>query len=216
MSAFKNTNGRKPVHQVVDDTIMKGVNAGVRAWNWSTGRTKADLANTMLTVAPVLESVGWVNSSFGPAAGAMVGGLCLTASHLAQIHNKEIEAKEVRAINGSLINMEVERYKYYASLMAPVWGFNAALWGFGFMSHPHHSMLQTRATDYCTAVGNGLRGVSYYVMRADYLPPRKNALARGWNNSKEFLRSLNSSLPVPEPAFGLIALRGAVSSGPER
>jgi len=44
--------------QYVDDTIMYGVNKGVHAWNWTTGRTKADLANEMLTVASVSESLG--------------------------------------------------------------------------------------------------------------------------------------------------------------
>ena len=42
-------------YQKFDDVVMYGVNKGVRAWNWTTGKTKTDLANSLLTVAPIFE-----------------------------------------------------------------------------------------------------------------------------------------------------------------
>jgi hypothetical protein len=45
------------IYDSFDSFIMKGINTGVRAWNWTTGRTKADLANTLLTIAPMADTV---------------------------------------------------------------------------------------------------------------------------------------------------------------
>jgi len=43
-----------------DNTLMYGANKAAHTWNWTTGRTKSDLANKMLTVAPVMESTGFI------------------------------------------------------------------------------------------------------------------------------------------------------------
>jgi len=41
------TNPISKAYQKLDDAVMCGVNKGVRAWNWSTGRTKSDLAKVL-------------------------------------------------------------------------------------------------------------------------------------------------------------------------
>ena len=41
------TNPISKAYEKLDDAIMYGVNKGVRAWNWSTGRTKSDLAKVL-------------------------------------------------------------------------------------------------------------------------------------------------------------------------
>ena len=46
------------LYEKTDDAIMHFVNKGVKAWNWTTGKSKADLVNKMLCVAPIGECVG--------------------------------------------------------------------------------------------------------------------------------------------------------------
>ena len=46
------------LYEKTDDAIMHFVNKGVKAWNWTTGKSKADLVNKLLCVAPIGECVG--------------------------------------------------------------------------------------------------------------------------------------------------------------
>ena len=55
------TNPISKAYEKLDDAIMYGVNKGVRAWNWSTGRTKSDLANLLENSGLVVMTVGNVN-----------------------------------------------------------------------------------------------------------------------------------------------------------
>ncbi|MBS3165821.1 hypothetical protein J4444_01740 [Candidatus Woesearchaeota archaeon] len=57
--------------KTLDDGIMYFTTKGVYAYNWTTGGTKAELANTLLGVAPVFETGAWFVSSFlGPSLSA--------------------------------------------------------------------------------------------------------------------------------------------------
>ena len=84
------------LYEKVDNTIMYGVNKGVKAWNWTTGQTKADLANQLLTVAPVAEiSSYFLNRDlFYEILGSPV---MIFLSHVCQIKNKKQEAEEEKA-----------------------------------------------------------------------------------------------------------------------
>jgi hypothetical protein len=48
------------------------------------------------------------------------------------------------------------------------------------------------------AVGDACRGLSFYAMRADYLPPKKNVFARALDKLDEFLVDMNR-VPVTIP-----------------
>ena len=45
-------------YKAFDDTIMYGVNKGVKAYNWTFGGTKAELANRMVTPRVAVSSAG--------------------------------------------------------------------------------------------------------------------------------------------------------------
>lgn len=48
------------LYKTIDNTLMKGANSVVRAYNWTTGKTKSQLVNSMLIVAPILEISGFI------------------------------------------------------------------------------------------------------------------------------------------------------------
>ena len=58
---------RNPIsaaYQLFDDTLMYGANRGVRAYNWTFGGTKDELANYLLMGGCILNSVGsFLNAS---------------------------------------------------------------------------------------------------------------------------------------------------------
>ena len=158
--------------QYVDDTIMYGVNKGVHAWNWTTGRTKADLANEMLTVASVSESLGAIfMGRIAPIAFIMVAPSMLFFSHFAQKINTKQEKLEEEALENEALSLD-------AKLNNNSHKANAYLWlsGSTFQYAP-------KETDYNANLGLGtghaLRSLSHFVMRADYLPPRKSCVRRG-------------------------------------
>ena len=196
MNKDKRNNEKIGLYRAIDNAIMRGVNGGVRAWNWTTGRTKADLANTMLTIAPILESVGWINLS--QTIGICMTGLCLSHSHHYQKENIKMEEMESKALSIGAMDLEVEKYKSTAHPQPLLWIVTAAL--FVANDHKNGSIVPDRTqTDYCTALGSTIRAGSLYVMRADYLPPQKNILSRAADRTRELLRGFQAQ-PAGAPA----------------
>ena len=183
------------IYNKLDEGIMKGVNAGVRTWNWTTGRTKGDLANGMLSMAVILESTGWINNG-----NYLFTVLALFTSHKFQNDNLEMEVKEENASNNGLKDYNFEDFKMKNKVMGllalPACPYFAT-------NHSHDGKLlpDTSFTDHSLALGFGMRSASHYVICADYLPPRKNCFSRGFGKLKSWYNSL-ASLPVkvPQPA----------------
>jgi len=182
----------------IDEGMMRGVNTGVRVWNWTTGKTKADLANDLLTIAPILESVGMANRGLY----IIIPGL-LYISHIVQKENTKIEKKESRAIENNALDFEVEKYKLNSKVNALIFTPSALFWG---TYHPPKQGIflpDAVATDYCTSLGHVLRSASYCVMCADYLPPRKDVLSRATDKLKEWAKEIaERPIGLPAPAYG--------------
>lgn len=200
MQKQKNKDG-KSVYERFDTAVMKGINVGVRAWNWTTGMTKADLANVMSTIAPVLESIGYANSSRSFIAVPFT----ILISHTCQKINEKMEQKEAKALERGAKDMEVERDKAQAAMVGPSFLLASATWA---VYHKNNGLIvqDTTQPDYFTALGNGIMGLSFYVMRADYLPPSKNCITRAWEGTREMLRCIKG---IPEPAMtaSVVALK---------
>ncbi len=175
---------------------MHAVNKGVRAWNWATGKTKADLANYMLTVAPVLESMGMIG--LNPVLGAMASPLYLICSHLGQESNKKQETLEEICAENNLMFDPKDLYASTHKIIGPTWisvGGVVDLEG-TVSNNPMYFVLGT---------GNIVRGFSHYVMRADYLPPRKSIFKRAKEKLTEKLKeaaenSKGGLVPKPQPS----------------
>jgi len=182
------------VYQAVDNTIMKGVNAAVRAWNWTTGRTRADLANLMLGVAPIGECTGYFGSlSF---VGVPFGIVCLFGSHYAQKENQEVDSFEKKAAQSGVMDPNVERIRTRHRVMGPsfigVSGFQASLGFIPKNENPEYNAM--------TSAGHALRAGSCYVMRTRYLPPRKHCVSLARDKLREIVEEYRAR-PAIVPAL---------------
>lgn len=189
-------------YEKLDDTIMKGVNASVRAYNWTTGKTKADLANKLLTIAPIAESTGFIGMSYEKLFFLpiliSISGAMIYLSHIIQKRNKETEMLELKALEDSCLDYKVERRKEANSRIGPAWAISAVFQGGIVITRTDYSEF----TGYLVAGGNLVRSASHYVMRADYLPPRKSAVKRGLEKLAEIIEEYKPPVlqPTPSPA----------------
>jgi hypothetical protein len=198
---------QRGIAQRADAAVMVGVNNGVRAWNWTTGRTKSDLANMMLTTALVSETAVIIADSPNVAAGVVMGSLILMVDgffvHTRQKRNKETERLEEAALKGGMLDLEVEKHKF-ANKMAGQFFLGSSLM---------FSALSKGDTLYNALwmAKGGLMAPSFYVMRADSLPPRKSAFKRAREKISEMLRE-SQPQPAPSPAYGM-AVENLVRQG---
>lgn len=183
----------------LDNQIMKGVNAGVRAYNWTTGRTKLDLAKNLLCGAPVVENIGIATlSPYNLFLSVPVSILtsCLQYGIHTHLYNREINALEKNA-RDALVELEKKT-------MCRLGGWAFPLFGLLYFAPVRDTSGRYSTNDlfgtYC-AIGMGLRGLSYWVMCADNLPPRKNCFSRGFNKLKEYAAAIKDAVqPASQPA----------------
>jgi nitrate reductase NapE component len=195
MQKFGNGNRRDGTYERFDNFMMRRVNEAVKVWNWTTGRTKADLANmfVMASVAIPIVNVA-VSGGYSLLAAEVPFGL---GAPFRIMTNKIIERLEKDAIESGLMNPTVEAYKIECR-------FNGALWSFAYPLATstialHDRYMEGNMTVYETFTASALMvGASKYVMRADYMPPRKNAFARGFEKLKDMVRT-GAMQPVPIP-----------------
>ncbi len=163
----------------LDEKIMKGVNVGVRAWNWTTGRTKKDLSNALTVCGSTMTSTA---SAYD---GKLVLATALIIMGVTDIVSNELYLKkEEDAINSSLMDLSAENYKRRAAFHGPF------LAGVGTINLSTNG---SNSSD-CATLGLFAWSVAEYVKRADYLPPRKNCVSRGLEKLEQLVRT-------PQPAL---------------
>lgn len=178
----------------IDDLVMKGANGAVKTWNWTTGKTKTDLANTLVGIAPITDTVVPIVNSH-PIMGIIIGGVSLGVSHYLQKTYNSFEKKEKSALEKNAKDFDNEGTKEVLSLSGYVQGVLSMNYVLGYLSNNNLS-------DLGFSIGFGLRGASMHVMRVEDMPRRKNALARGWDWAKEKTSNYDfggSHEPVPIP-----------------
>src|SRR3989344_766904 len=158
------------LYDQIDNGIMYGINAGVKAWNWTTGGTKGDLEGLLFISGSALYAAGSitrmptilvVGCSLFHAAVSFYGGLVA----------KKFEEKERNALENSMKDLDAEVYKQKSGVAAPIFAFG----GTGLYISPI-----SKDTEFLHIMGSslGLFGLAMYVARTDYLPPKKNVLSR--------------------------------------
>mgnify|MGYP001558693843 FL=1 len=184
----------------LDDAVMGGVNAGVRAYNWTTGGTKKDLANNLLTMAPISTVGGYLPLIADyPAAGLAIlpfTGLLFALTHVRQLQNNISSQREESAREKNSLDMSVEKNKTSRKIL----GYMLA----GLSTYQMQGIL-TVPEPYCFAnvglMGDCLlRAGSEFTMCADYIPPRKNCVKRGWEELEKRIaeyRPETGGLPQP-------------------
>lgn len=180
-------------YEGLDGALMKGANATVRAWNWTTGRTKSDLAN-MANITGLAAIIG------GLAIGMpLLLPLTLPISLLMHLTNKEntrTDSLELEAREKNCLNMGVEKLKRQYKIMGPiVIGTSGAL---GASCYALSNSLNEEIFSASLTIGTSVIGVSTYIMRVDSPPPRKNCLRRGLDRLSEIAKEYRPTLqPIP-------------------
>ncbi len=189
-------------YNALDVALMKGVNAGVRAYNWTTGGTKFELARNLSMTAPVLESIGFLN--YGPGSAAICILAYLALSHLDQKIFKEMDEAERNASEMDALSLSAEQKKNTICRLNS-WGWPS----FGSFiyftsSHTDGYFIHDRTeTDMIKLAGNFIRSGSHFVMRTDYLPPRKNCVQRGLEKLAEWQEAATAKPAVQNVSVAL-------------
>ena len=161
------------LYDKLDDAIMPGVNAGVRAWNWTTGGTKADFANTLTFFSLGGAGTGIIFSEASVSLpNAFFGALLYTAIPAFIYDNNQREGKELRAFYNMRKDVSVESEKGFSKTIGHV-GLASSTLAIPF-GYSKDKLLHTIG-------GIALLGqsLSFYVMAADPIFPRKNCISRG-------------------------------------
>ena len=175
-------------YEALDSLIMKGVNTGVRAYNWTTGGTKAGLANNLLTAASIIDSSAAMISPFPMILAPLIIPVSFCASHIFQNINKKIEERELKAQESGALDLYAETLKRNQKANGYTYGMFGTL-----MLIPSNYLFA-----YGLSAGFGARAFSSFVMNADNLPPRKNCVARGLDKLSDIVQSYQPK-PAPSP-----------------
>ena len=169
------------LYNKLDDLVMKGTTKAVQTYNWTTGRTRADLAKDLSTIGTILFSSGAlmndINKNRQPVLAAMLSGGFIFVTHLFHKFYDELDNLEQKAAHDGFKDIKVESkkqdLKYGGTII--------------ISSVVPHFLLNRCET---SIIGSGVfsLGASCYVMRTDYLPPRKNCISRGVNKVKEAIK----------------------------
>ena len=190
----KTSNKNSPnLYLRVDDAIMRGANKGVRAWNWTTGRTKADLANLMIDANTLMQAISLMAIDPYLGFGAGVAWALVTAKD--KKRNRLMNELEENALRQGALSIEVEAFKEDRRNMGlPLCVFGACTTVAVLTALPYTKDVFRILPSPAGVIS--MAGPSCYVMRADNVPRKKNALARGWETYKEWLRAPELQ-PVP-------------------
>jgi hypothetical protein len=166
------------IYDAVDSVIMNGVNAGVRLWNHATGRTKADLANTLNTLGLASYNAGmfYWNKKIALAI-TPIQIICGTADY---IENKREGEREQSLGQGGLKDIEIELSNNQRRKRGPVYLSIGAV----------AKIAPEQISSDFLGLGMFLQGLGQYVMRADYVPPKKSILSQAADNLSEGISRL--------------------------
>jgi len=199
-------------YNFLDAALMKGVNAGVRAYNWTTGGTKFELAKNLSMTAPVLESIGFLN--IDPSSAAICIFNYLAISHIDQRVFEDIDKAERNALGMNALSSFAEKNKNTICRFNGLWWPSIGSYLYFISSRTDGYFVHDRTeTNMAILIGNFIRGGSHFIMRADYLPPRKNCVQRGLEKLAEWQEAATAKPAVQNVP---VALQLSILSGGER
>ncbi len=170
---------------VVDNALVYGASKLTHA-NWATGETRAQLANKMLTIGSISQSVG-----LPPTAPLWLG-----IAHLHQKRNNKADELDSQANENSAIDLNRQEYHIF---MSYIFG---ALANYHFLNQDEGPIVEFAHT--LLGAGHSLVSASHFVMRTPYLPPKKNCVRRGVDKLSEMVekykpqpKTEREALPIP-------------------
>lgn len=192
------------IAEKLDDIVMKGVNAGVHAWNWTTGRGKADLANLLNISGGLTINTGFILQRDYLSTSIFLPTMIFVSYKLGRA-NKSVEKSEINAINSQALDIEVEDNKRVYKFVGYSIGILSAIFlpinifkPVDLQENPH--AYTDKIGSLIVNAGNFMLASSHQVMRADCLPPRKNCISRAADKISEYAAKVKESF-APQPAL---------------
>ena len=183
-------------YEKLDDGIMYGVNKGVKAWNWTTGKDKCDLSNYLLDFGLIPFCLGAILSN-EPVSYSVIP-VQMGVTHFFQKENKMIQKKENEALEKGLKFIPYKGYE----MCGVMWG---VISGYYFSANSFGRDDENKIMDALLGLTGLSLSLSQYVMRAENLPPRKSAFKLAKEKLIELYEKYKPSpSPVPQPAFGFV------------
>lgn len=189
------------LYEKFDRVMQAGANKIVGGWNWTTGRTKSELAN-------LLNIAGWASVSGGLILTGAVGYMLLPLNVCFSYGNaklfKDIEKIEERNKDSEALDLEVISDRNLNKLSAGI-NLGLGITDFAYSKYlPDDERNPNRSASHLLLeTGFSLMALSYYVMTAENLPPRKNCISRGLDYLVDTIRTMS-----PHPAYAPIQIRG--------
>ncbi|HLC54911.1 MAG TPA: hypothetical protein VJJ75_00090 [Candidatus Nanoarchaeia archaeon] len=175
--------------KTIDMHVMDGVNQIAHAWNWTTGRTKSDLARICYISYPGIISGGFFlnRNYFLSALWAahwllLTPRLCKISSDLEKRENESIEKGAMDI--GIPVRKNIIKFTGYA--LASITLANSLV----PYSHSSEESFPEGKDGLLTA-GLAVNALGYFINLADPLPPRKHVLARAKDKLVDMIRSYN-------------------------
>lgn len=184
------------------DFDMKAVylaQKSVNAWNWTTGKRKADLANTLYKISGVVDTGSFLFSQI-PELAIPWGFVSLMFIPLTCDLHKLLEKTEDQIAKGG---NKIDSY----SGMRAISNLNLV----GMAALP--IVLPDFFPKEGIAAGMGLRAFAAYVMRADNPSAGKNVFSRAKDKLVDKVKKVSERLPSPVPAPGMYGVGIAYNYG---
>ena len=191
----KDNKEKRSVTQLGDKLAMKAATSCVKAWNFTTGKTKVELANTLLTSALAVQTLG-VGLFFSENPATFIRKTAATAGFLGGLYyyiqkkNKKMVMQEQKALEISAQDISVEMTKASYKIAGPIHLFTGVFFGVRTFNENNTGLGLVFLSQIL------LTGPSFYIMRTDSPPPQKDILSRGLEKAKELLRTANLN-PFP-------------------
>ena len=167
----------------LDDLVLAGANTAVRAYNCTTGGTKAELANGLY----------WTGIGIMSATTPYAIPIVLPMTYLVTKMNQHHEKKEILASDSQLKDLDVEKRKTTYALLGYMFAGFSAIYGIGIFTETESKKI---LKDSILSLGMLTISLSEHIMRADYLPPQKNLVSRLIDKYQEY-QEQKTLIPVP-------------------
>ena len=186
------------LYEKFDNGMIYLANNAVHAWNWTTGKGKASLANKLGFLGLGVNLGGMAARSLVPTA--IISAMAIPVTLFFRDTNDKIEYLEERATNSGCLSSESERLKGNYSVMGPLDLVCAGGMFATEITAPNRNYID-RLAAYTAASGLAVFASQFYIMRADYVPPRKNCISRGIDWAKKKWAEISQPEPVPTPSL---------------
>jgi len=175
-----------------DQFLVDRANEAVKAWNWTTGRTRAELADVVNVVGGTFISY----SSKSPLITSVLIPAIGIPLFLVHKDNKRIDRQDEEAKNKQALSYESERAKKIMKITSPLQA------GCGLVIYSSENARPTENNLFdgnLFGFGSIIISLSGYIMRAGYQAPRKDCVRRGIEKIKQGLERIAERWqPVPE------------------